>query len=345
MPFEFPKEISRTSLDGLWNDVWRIVEQLRLWEDRLGEGSAVSVKIDESAARKQDEIMRALAAVKNAPATRIPFGKVTSDSNTAFTATVQGIDKLEDGTCAYIQNNNKKTSTNGWTLNVNGLGAKPVFLTLENAQRVRSQFEANDTYLFVYNSSRYSGGCWDMYQGMDTLSTTAYNIRRNAGSVPSDVTIYGYKICFTRHDGKMSPINTVSLNPHTNMSKALTTDSFDPFGSIYYYNSGNTGGEATATVSYLFTKYSSVDMRYSFNISSSSSPLTNPGPVYLVCDPQADGQVKLASSPIAQSLPSTADGKVYIYLGRASSSYQMALEEVHPVYQYVNGKVQLWTGA
>ena len=68
MPFEFPKEISRTSLDGLWNDVWRIVEQLRLWEDRLGEGSAVSVKIDESAARKQDEIMRALAAVKNAPA-------------------------------------------------------------------------------------------------------------------------------------------------------------------------------------------------------------------------------------------------------------------------------------
>ena len=343
--FEFPQEISRKSLDALWADVWRIVEQLRLWEDRLSKDSSDAVKIDVSAIKqKQDELTRAVASA-NAATMRIPFGLVTSDSNTAFTATVQGIDTLEDGTCAYIQNNNKKTSTNGWTLNVNGLGAKPVFLTLENAQRVRSQFEANDTYLFVYNSSRYSGGCWDMYQGMDTLSTTAYNIRRNAGSVPSDVTIYGYKLCFTRHDGKMSPINTVSVNPHTNMSKALTTDSFDPFGTIYYYNSGNTGGEATATVSYLFTKYSSVDMRYSFNLSSSSNPLTNNAPVYLVCEPQADGQVKLASSPITQSLPSTADGKVYIYLGRASSSYQMALEEVHPVYQYANGKIQLWTGA
>ena len=143
----------------------------------------------------------------------------------------------------------------------------------------------------------------------------------------------------------MSPINSVTVNAHTNMNKTLTTDSFDPFASIYYYYSGNTGGEPTATVSYLFTKYSSVDMRYSFNLNSSNNPLTNNAPVYLVCDPQADGQVKLASSPIAQSLPSTADGKVYIYLGRASGSYQMALEEIHPVYQYKDGKVQLWTGA
>ena len=37
MAFEFPQENSRKNLDALWGDVWRIVEQLRLLEDRLDE--------------------------------------------------------------------------------------------------------------------------------------------------------------------------------------------------------------------------------------------------------------------------------------------------------------------
>lgn len=35
MAFEFPREAGRTDLDALWEDVWRIVEQLRLLEERL----------------------------------------------------------------------------------------------------------------------------------------------------------------------------------------------------------------------------------------------------------------------------------------------------------------------
>ena len=37
MPFEYPNEESRRSLDRMWEDVWRLVEQLRLMEGRLEE--------------------------------------------------------------------------------------------------------------------------------------------------------------------------------------------------------------------------------------------------------------------------------------------------------------------
>lgn len=65
MPFEFPQEVSRGRLDELWNDVWRIVEQLRLMEDRLSQSSAEAVKFDLRAMQKrQDELERAVAALR-----------------------------------------------------------------------------------------------------------------------------------------------------------------------------------------------------------------------------------------------------------------------------------------
>lgn len=37
MPFEYPMEESRRSLDRMWEDVWRLVEQLRLMEGMLAD--------------------------------------------------------------------------------------------------------------------------------------------------------------------------------------------------------------------------------------------------------------------------------------------------------------------
>ena len=60
-------------------------------------------------------------------AVSIPFAEVDSTStSTVFTATVDGITALTDGVCVYLRNN-KVNSASGCTLNVNGLGAKPIY--------------------------------------------------------------------------------------------------------------------------------------------------------------------------------------------------------------------------
>lgn len=104
-------------------------------------------------------------------AAAIPFGTVDAGStSTAISATVDGITELRDGVCAYIRNG-VVSSASGWTLNVNGLGAKPVCQTMAAASLVTTAFNVNYTMLFVYNSTRVSGGCWDMFYGYNTNTT------------------------------------------------------------------------------------------------------------------------------------------------------------------------------
>ena len=84
------------------------------------------------------------------------------------------------------------------------------------------------------------------------------------------------------------------------------------------------------------------DLRYSFNCGST---LTANKVIYIVATPQSDGKAKLASSPLAQDLPTTEDGLIYIRLGVAYSEYQIQMENNHPVYYYKNGQIRLWTNA
>lgn len=347
MPFEFPKEISRTSLDGLWNDVWRIVEQLRLWEDRLGAGSSEGVKFDLSAMQKrQDEIMRAVAAARSAGGQhRIPFGSIDAGStSTVMTATVPGIEKLEDGVAAYITNG-VVTSASGWTLNVNGLGAKPVYNSMAAATRITTTYNVAYTMLFVYNSSRVAGGCWDMYYGYNSdTNTIAYNIRHYQ-SRRLKTKLYRYNVCFTGNDGKLVPSCTVSDSTGATLGKTLnTTVPFNPFEEIFFYTTTSTkNADAQVSASYMYMQYNAVDLGYGFNVGTS---LTVDKFVYVRCAPNADGTVQLDGNDcIVQALPSTADGKAYIRLGFAYSTHQIDMSLDKPVYQYKDGKVQLWTGA
>ena len=52
-----------------------------------------------------------------------------------------------------------------------------------------------------------------------------------------------------------------------------------------------------------------------------------------------------ADTPYVQALPTTEDGKIYIYLGIAYSATALELVAYHPIYEYKNGAVRLWTNA
>lgn len=104
-------------------------------------------------------------------AVSIPFGHVDSTStSTVFTATVDGITELRDGVCVMLKNG-VVTSAKNCTLNINGLGAKHIYQTMAAASAVTTAWNVNYTMLFVYNSSRVSGGCWDMFYGFNSNTT------------------------------------------------------------------------------------------------------------------------------------------------------------------------------
>ena len=162
----------------------------------------------------------------------IPFGAVDSTStSTAYTATIDGITELRDGVCVMLKNG-VATSAAGCTLNVNNLGAKPIYQTMAEATSVTTTFNVNYTMLFVYNSTRVSGACWDMFygynanttysnaslgQGYATCSTAAATTAKTAALSSYALTAGGYVAVKFTYD---VPANA-TLNVNSKGAKAI----------------------------------------------------------------------------------------------------------------------------
>ena len=86
-----------------------------------------------------------------------------------------------------------------------------------------------------------------------------------------------------------------------------------------------------------------VDLRYSTNCAST---LTSQRPVYIVGTIENDGLFHLdVSQWYTQTEPTYADGKVYVYVGMAYSSYQVWLSTENPAYMFYNGEFILYDKA
>ena len=160
--------------------------------------------------------------IKSYKTMAIPSGTVDSASTaTAFTATIDGITALYDGVCVWLKNGVVK-SASGCTLNINQLGAKPIYQSMSASTAVSTTFDVGYTMLFIYNSTRVSGGCWDMVYGYYTKS---YHIALDPNTTTGTATT----------------------------GTATTTDAnYTPSGDILY----ETGEiEVTATLNYSYSTY------------------------------------------------------------------------------------------
>ena len=286
-------------------------------------------------------------------AASIPFGKVDSTSTaTTFTATVDGITELRDGICVYLMNGvvtsaAATTTPKCFTLNINGLGAKPVYYTQAAASYATTQFNINYTMLFVYNTTRLSTGCWDMFYGYDTNSNTiGYQLRTNSLTLKAKFKTYRYRLLFTSADGQYFVGANASTSTDAAVAKTPTTEKIDPFGAIVYYGTTTTvNANANFGATYLWTQYT-LALGYSFNTTGAALTMTSYAPVYVKCTPQADGSAIIDSTtPYVQALPSTEDGKIYIFLGIAYSATNIELRPEHPVYYYKDDAIRIWTNA
>lgn len=270
----------------------------------------------------------------------ILFGRVDSTSTaTVFTATVDGLTELVDGTAVYLTNH-VVTSASGFTINVNGLGAKKVYNNLTNATQDTTIFNVSYSMLFIYDSKLDSNnGGWWCYRGYDSnTNTIGYQLRTNAANMPAVQKGYRYRLWLTDADGQgWVPINT-STSTDATTARALNSRPIDPFGSIVYcaHNATKNAGEGLGTT-YQWEQYT-LTIGYSY-----VKTLVKNAPVYLKCTPQADGSAVMAD--IVSALPTTNDGYIYIFLGTAYSTTAMELLPVHPVYWHDGTGIRLWTGS
>lgn len=175
-------------------------------------------------------------------------------------------------------------------------------------------------------------------QSGDSNTTSISNLYYYNGSYIADSPIYRYQLLFHVDEDRLTPLN--NNNNVTGTTKTMLTDvEFDPFKDIFYYSSTTTiAANANIGASVLFYSISGIDMRYSFNITTSAFIAHKN--VYLIVTPTTNNKVKLASAdPLTQTLPITEDGYWYLLLGRSYSGYGMALYRDHPIYAYKNGKL------
>ena len=302
------------------------------------------------------EILYASSPSSGGPATKanaIQYGECNSTStSTVFTATIQGITSYYDGLTVILKNG-VVTSAANFTIDINGLGAKAVYSNMATGNsttptapsRETTIFNLNYTMMFVYSSTIVEGGAWICYRGYDAnTNTIGYQVRSNSSSLPMSSIVYRYRLLFTSADGtKFVPANN-STSTNATSARTVCQDKIDPFGRIAYYGAtASVASGSRPSAANLWDMYA-INFGYSFQ-KSPNYALTAWKPVYLKCAPQTDGSAIIDSAtPFTQALPTTEDGKIYIFLGVAYSGTSIELLLHHHVYYYKDGQVRPWLG-
>lgn len=279
----------------------------------------------------------------------ILYGKVDSTStSTAFTATVEGVTALYNGVTIVLKNG-VVTSASGFTINVNGLGAKPVYTNLAAATRDTTIFDSTYTMMFIYDEDRVSGGCWLCFRGYDSnTNTIGYQLRTNSAIYKNvgGASCYRYQLLMEVVGGLAA---FTSTSDSTGTTKTQLSVKYVPGGEIRYYSATTTiANGSNFGAAYLWEQYP-FDLRYSFNCGSSFFAAGDP--IFIKMSKNTDGTLSpvysasSAGHPLAKALPTTADGYYYVYLGKAYSGYQIELIPAHPIYYYADGQIRLYTNA
>lgn len=156
--------------------------------------------------------------------------------------------------------------------------------------------------------------------------------------------VFPYTIIMQCADGRWESIVTSSS---TGTSKARNTHGFrlGQIALMYANATINENNNLPDGNQVYEHKTDLIDHRYSFNTANNSTNgLTASTPVYLVGSLNAtDGLFYLDTKWWTQTLPSSEDGKLYIYLGDAYDYYRMTFRMQHPIYHYLNGMIREYT--
>ena len=245
--------------------------------------------------------------------------RCTMDSSSTATAFVvnsasgDNITALTDGLTIYVRNT-VIASASGCTLKLNSLDAKRIWCSQSNGY-CTTHWAKNQAYMFIYNATDQ---VWELQQGRDTDSTTTnatqIQLNSNALKAGSSALVAG-NIIVAGSDG---------LYKHLKAGTA-----FDITYPIVYLAKAVA---ASATTNDVYTEIN-------FTVTTTQSiTLTAQKPVYI--KGTLDGKLftPISTAPLTQTVPTTADGYYYMYLGYGYTTTAIRLQTNHPIYAYKNGK-------
>lgn len=275
---------------------------------------------------------------------------------TKWEGSISGVTAATDGLkIAYRINTNPSVSGGGVVLSIDGTNYYPVVLNANT--KVTTHYPVGSTILLVFNSTQTVSsvyltsnttstvtGCWQIadYYSTDKIG---YQLRTNSTVLPSSDACRYYKLFFTSADGtQWVPASTDKTND-TTTARTVNQRPIDPFGNIIYYAyTTNFSAGTNLSAAYCWQQYN-LSLGYSFNRSGGELNLTPKMPVYIKCTPQNNGSAIIDSTtPCVQALPNYNDGKIYIFLGVATSATDVELQMNHPVYYHDGLGIRLWNG-
>lgn len=212
-------------------------------------------------------------------------------------------------------------------------------LRRQGSNSVTTQYPAGTVLFLTYDGTYWqTDGDYDSNDGHYFLRRIYTNIKAGANG------IFPYTFIMQLPDGRWESLVTSSSQ---NASKIVNQHGF-LLGNIYtYYYNGTSYSENQNLATYsTYSSYGSlIDHRYSFNTeNNATNGTTGYKPIYLVGSLHSDGLFYLDTTKWwTQTLPTSADGKLYIYLGDAYDYYRMVFAEQNPIYQYVNGAIRQFT--
>lgn len=256
---------------------------------------------------------------------------VATASATAAKVTTESV-TFEEGALYLIKftlgNSVSAPTLNGISIRLGTSSASTTTFSIGNGTIVPMYYNATNDVMQITGSYRTSD------------STEDYNLRWE-NSVQAGEEITRYKIIMEGIDGRFWPL---TIGNTTAATKTVSTQEFRLDGTILMYNSTATVA-ANAVFTNVYVSEYFTTTNYTFNQSSGFIAYRS---VYLVGTVNSNGNFVLdnttLTSWLTQTLPTTDDGKVYIYLGITNNTFTaFRLEVTHPIYQYKNGKLGLYS--
>ena len=218
----------------------------------------------------------------------------------------------------------------------NTTGAKNVYYA--SASRMTTQYGAGNFIPLTYHVNFQWGTSTTKYTGWWAFSDRTTDIANNVQVGNLKLTagangIFGSTLVMRTGDGLYESIVTSRTT--------ATTKTKNPSGfyldEIFSYggNGTITSGNKTAT-GYLYRQFNNTDFRYNSNCGST---LVAYKPIYLV-GRITNGLFYLSDVWWTQTLPTTQDGKVYIYIGEACSTVNYCLSNNHHIFHFINGSIE-----
>lgn len=232
----------------------------------------------------------------------------TAAATTDKTASCPGF-KLYSGSWVAVRFVNTNTgAVASLTLNINNTGAKPIKYRGGNLGSA-GYLGAKRIYLFVYDGTNYEL-IGDINTNDNTYDRVKYSATIQAGEALTKSTLIVGK------QGKYYPLTK--------------KESFNITYPILYL------AEAVAADATSSNVYGVIP----FAIATTQTMTLVRGPVYVQGNLVGEMFTPMSTTPLTQTIPTTADGYQYLLIGYAYNSTNIYLIPQHPIFAYENGKFQ-----